>query len=193
MHAIMIAVALAASGPIHTPETQLARLTSFVSRVNPEADDYAEHLAGAIIGAARRHHLDPNVLAAICWSESYYQTDVDGASGERGPWQLMRGMDIMAGAWNDVGAAMHGLPDYPDADWGDMPRDDQDRAMRDPVLSTYMAAVLVAWHRARCEYPTTATCYARYNSGGPRVRWGYVRALARRAYLVRRYVDADVM
>jgi hypothetical protein len=192
MHALLLSVALVTAGPVQSPSTRVARLSTYIVRINPKAADYSERLAGAILGASRRHGLDPHLMAAICWSESYFQLEVDGSSGERGPWQLLRRLDILQGAWNDTVAAFHGLPDYPDAFWAELPVDDRLRALEDPVLSTYMAAVLVAWHRTRCDYPTTATCYARYNSGGPRVRWGYVKALSRRAAHVRRAVDADI-
>jgi hypothetical protein len=176
-----------------TAPTRAGRLAAYITRINPKAEDYADRLAGAILDAARRHGVDPHLLAAICWNESYFQLEAPGSSGERGPWQIMRGVGLVSGAWNDLIQAMYGLPDYPDVeDWRDLSRADQTRALRDPVLGTYLAAFLVAWHQDRCDKPRTARCYARYNSGGPKVRRGYVWALRRRARHVRKAVDADI-
>ncbi|MCP4573306.1 MAG: transglycosylase SLT domain-containing protein [bacterium] len=174
------------------PRGRAGRLATYIVKINPKAEDYADRLAGAILDASHRYQVDPNLLAAICWNESYFQLEAPGSSGERGPWQIMRMVGLMSGAWNDLVQAMYGLPDFPDADWDGLSREDQTRALRDPVLATYMAAFLMAWHKGRCDYPTTARCYARYNSGGPQIRWGYARALGRRAANVRRAVDADI-
>jgi hypothetical protein len=173
--------------------TRAGRLAAYIVRIHHKADGYAERLAGAILDASRRYRLDPRLLAAICWNESWFQLEVAGSSGERGPWQIMRGVSIISSAWDDLLQAMYGLPDYPDVeDWRDLSRADQTRALEDPVLATYMAAFIMAWHRDRCKYPSTARCYARYNSGGPKIRWGYAKALGRRAANVRRAIDADI-
>lgn len=190
MTSILLAAAIMMSPPV--APTRTGRLAAYIGTINPNASPYAKRLAGAILGASRRHRINPHMLAAICWSESYFQLQAPGASGELGPYQIIGRFDLVSWAWDDAVQAMYGLPDYPDAWWHQYDRETQAKALRDPVLSTYMAAAIVAWHQARCMYPGTARCAARYNSGGPDIRWGYAHRLARRAYHIRRAVDADV-
>jgi hypothetical protein len=189
----MISLLLAAAifaGP--APTTETGRMAAYIVRINPKAAPYATQLAVCIYVEARRHKLDPFFLAAIAWSESYFQLRAPGSSGERGMWQIMPGLPLLRPAWDRLRYLTQGLHGYPQVDWDETPRELQTAALRDLTLATYLAAYIMAWHRRRCDYPTTARCYARYNSGGARVRWSYVKALARRAANFRRAVDADI-
>jgi hypothetical protein len=192
MTSIVIAAVAAAvlSGPV-TPLTRAGRLEAFVLRINPAAEPYARVLARSILAESRRRHLDPHLLTAIVWSESCMQLRAPGAEGERGPWQILPTLSVLPRAWQELRADFGGVPEYP-ARWAQMTRADRAGVLRDPSLSTYLAAYLMAYiRRVWCRYPSTAVCYGRYNRPA-RPRWGYVRRLARRAYHVRRYVDADV-
>jgi hypothetical protein len=196
MLAVMLAAAICGGpAPDYTTlpaPTRHGRLRDYISRINPAAHSYAGELAGAILHESRRWDLDPHLMTAIVWTESYFQRRAPGSSGERGAWQIMPGLSYLPRAYDALRAAMGGLPGYPPDGWETLSREWRETVLRDLTLSTYLAAYLMAYHRRRCSYPTTATCYARYNSGGARVRWGYVRRLARRAAHVRRRVDADI-
>lgn len=196
MLAVMLAVAVC-GGPapdyatLPAP-TREGRLRDYISRINPAAHSYADELAGAILTESKRWGLSPHMMTAIVWSESYFQRRAPGSSGERGPWQIIPRLSYLPRAYDALRAAMGGLPGYPVDGWATLPRKWRETVLRDITLSTYLAAYLMAYHKRRCRYPTTARCYARYNSGNARVRRGYVHTLARRAYHVRRNVDADV-
>lgn len=178
------------SGPV-TPLTRAGRLEQFITRINPAAAPHARILARSILAESRRRRIDPHMMAAIAWTESYYQLRAPGAEGERGPWQILPTLSVLNRAWAELRDDFRGLPDYPPV-WSAMSVAQRSQALRDPSIGTYLAAYLMAWiRRVWCRYPTTATCYGRYNRPA-RPRWGYVRRIARRSAHVRRAVDADI-
>lgn len=163
MHVLLLSVAIAITPP--APSTQAERLERYITTVYHGADSYALELARRIIYEADHHRIPVELLAAVCHNESWFQLTARGTSGERGLWQV-----------------------YPDDDWRKMTRVDQRHWARDIVYSTYRAAAILAYHLHRCK-AQTARCAARYNSGGPRVRPGYVAALRTRARAIRRVLN----
>jgi hypothetical protein len=179
-----------AAASVVVPTSPAARLEAFVVRVNPKARPYARELARAIVAEARRHRLDLYLLVAVCWNESYFQLRAPGGSGERGPWQLIPTVSALPAAWSALVQDFQGVAGL-DVSWRAMSWEQRNRVLRDPSLSTYLAAVVLRYHVDRCR-DHSARCYARYNSGGAVVRPSYVRALRHRYRLTRRAVAADV-
>ena len=159
-------------------------LARYIVRINHKVKPAeALTLAKRIVIEARRHGLDLPLFAAIAHTESHFRVDCKGRSYEHGYWQLWPWAQWLAPSWDRLRAVMRGLPGWPDKDWGKLGRKLQIKASRDPVIATYLAAHLLARH-VHGKAPT-ARLYARYNSGNPRVRPFYVRALRRRSKAIR--------
>lgn len=160
MHAALIALAIL-SQPV--PSSRADRLATYIVSVSPTAAPYALELAERILYEATAQRLDPALLAAVCQSESWYQLYPRGGPGTH-----------LAGLWQV----------YPDATWLAIPRARRLELQRSVVVSTWRAASILAYHVASCGAQTPA-CYARYQSGGPVVRRGYVVGLYLRARALR--------
>jgi hypothetical protein len=175
---------------IYRQTTQAELLAAKIARVNPRARPYAHRLASAIVLEAGRHELDPAILAAIAWTESYFQRRPSGRDGEIGLWQLLPGRSL-ARRWAHLQhtrptlMAGHRLP------WYRMARRERRRAAEGIEVGTALLALAVVEARRLCrrwghKHPHDSDTYAHYNTGGPWLRPGYRRVLRYRAESIRR-------
>jgi len=108
-----------------------------------------------IVETARRHGLDPNLVKAIVWRESRFQTDKLGSSGERGL------MQVTDAAGRDWAKAMK-MSDF----------DPEELSKPETNLEVgcwYLARALTHWQNR--DHPL-AFALAEYNAGRSRVkRW----------------------
>lgn len=108
-----------------------------------------------IAEVARRHALDPNLVKALVWRESRFQTDKLGTSGERGL------MQVTAAAGLDWARAMRRADFQPKELWKP--------EINLEVGSWYLARALMYWNSR--DQPL-AFALAEYNAGRSRVkRW----------------------
>jgi soluble lytic murein transglycosylase-like protein len=167
------------------PTSRAAKLTAYIVRVNPKARPTAAKLARAILREAKRFRLDPALLAAIAHNESWFDVRARGKSYEYGAFQLWWRASYLGPAWTQLRATLGSLPGYPDVGWSKLGRRLQIRACRDPDLSAYLAAYLLAYHMRRCPRRLGRyRCAAAYNSGN----WRKVRRAYR--YKLRRWARA---
>ncbi|PWU10347.1 MAG: murein transglycosylase [Verrucomicrobia bacterium] len=108
-----------------------------------------------IAETAQQHGLDPNLVKAIIWRESRFQTDKVGSSGERGL------MQVTAAAGSDWAKAMKRADFNPEELWKP--------EINLEVGCWYLARALAHWQNRDCPW---AFALAEYNAGRSRVkRW----------------------
>jgi len=167
-----------------------ARLAAFIAKKNPRAKPHSLRLAKAIIREAKRQRIPVDLLAAVCWAESWFKLNLFGKDKEVGPWQLVPSLDYNRGSWYEYQQSKFGVTGFPSEDWSKLSKLTRARALLDVDISTFMAAHLLAYHLKRCGRPSPL-CAARYNSGNPKVRPGYRNALKRYSRRIRRAIDGD--
>lgn len=186
MLSAILAASILAAPCIPVLKTDKAtKLAAAIIKVNPRAQPYALRLARAIVREAKRHRIPVDMLAAVCWAESWFQSHLYGKDGEVGLFQLVQGLDYHHESWAQYVQVVYGKTGFGDTSWAKMNKLQRALAMADIDVGTYMAAHLLAYHLRRCGRPS-ALCAARYNSGNPVVRPGYRNALRRYSRRIRR-------
>lgn len=154
----------------HSCGDQPAKLAAFMIRVNHVVVWDAQQLACTIYREAGKRRLDPAVLAAIVWNESWFDRRSKGSSGEFGYWQ------IWPGARKDVGWYVS---------WSQA----QKRSLKiedSTIAAAKLLARLVHWCGKRHKNhrrPTDA--YAHFNTGYRWPRPGYSAKLWKRTQKIR--------
>lgn len=172
---------------LQAPPEQL--LAEKIERVNPRARPYSDQLARSILGESRRHGLDPAVVTAIAWTESFFQRRPRGGAGEIGLWQLLPGRSL-ARRWELLRATRPRLM-VGTQGWYRMSRRARRSAAERVEIGTALVALALVQARKLCRrwghrHRAGSDSYAHYNTGGPWLRPGYRRVLKYRAEAIRR-------
>jgi hypothetical protein len=154
------------------------KLEQYILRINPKASQ-SKRIARCIVREAKRHKVPVEMLGAIAHTESHFRITARGQWYERGIYQVWPWARYWGEAWSQMLQHKYGVAGYPSVPWVKLGRKLQIKASMDVCISAYLAAHLLAYHLGRCGRPS-ARCGARYNSGGPKVRPGYVWAIRRR-------------
>jgi hypothetical protein len=180
-------VVVTKTAPAVLQKAKAKKLAAYILRINKKTKPWAGELARAILREAKRFKLDPALLGAIAFNESWFDIRVRGRSYEYGAWQLWPWAYYLRPAWDRMRTVFRGLPSFPDKDWNQLSRKEQIRASRAPRTATFMAAWLVRMHvNRRCKKKQTARCFGYYNSGNRKPRVYYVRKLRRRSKAIRK-------
>lgn len=177
--------------PLDTVEQE--KMAAFMVKVNYKSMFYARPLVKAIYREANRKNLDPTVLAAIVWNESWFDKAAKGSSHERGLWQIWPwaspALDI---GWAEL-RSMKMIDGFPNKPWKALPLRTRHEASLDIDIGTYLAVTLIAALRSYClrkrhdrRRPTDS--YAHYNVGYRYPRPGYAHQLWKRTKIIRRAI-----
>lgn len=177
--------------PLETLEQE--KMAMFMVKKNKVSLLYARPLVRAIYREAERKDLDPTVLAAMVWSESWFDTETEGTSGERGVWQIWPwaspAIDI---GWDQL-RKMELIGDFPDKPWKKIPLKIRRVILKNIDIGSYLAVTLVSMLRTHCirkehirRHPTDT--YAHFNSGYRAPKRNYANTLWRYTKVVRRVI-----
>lgn len=186
----IILTILALWQPVHDRETEA--LARFVVRVQPKAVLYARPLANRIFAEAKAAKLDPTVLAAIVWMESWYDRRARGSDHERGLWQIYPPASRLKARWAEL-RQQKAVPKRWDRPWSRMPMRTRQAVARDLRLGTALAVDLIVVFVRHCranhrDHRRPTDAYAHYNSGFAWPRLGYSYQLWRRTRIIRRAI-----
>jgi len=156
---------------------------------NSKAMFTARPLTRAIYREAEAKGLDPTILAAMVWEESWYQLGVKGSSYESGLWQVWPWASALTVAWEELRKAKR-IGDFPDVDWKKIPLRTRWKITSDIEIGTYLATNLIKIFRDYClkkkhDHRRPTDPYAHYNTGYTHPRSGYMLNLWKRTRLIR--------
>jgi len=177
--------------PLDSAEQE--RLSAFMVKVNPDSAFIVRPLVKAIYREAEAKGLDPTVLAAMAWAESWYNPTVKGKSYEAGVWQVWPwASPSLDFAWYEL-VKQKRIKRFPSVPWSRLSLKDRWKASTDIEIGTYLATNLIKTFRDYCirkkhdrKRPTDS--YAHYNTGFRRPRAGYAFQLWQRTKLIRRRI-----
>jgi hypothetical protein len=186
----LLLLLLALIQPVHSAESE--RLAAHIVTIQPRAVLYARPLANAIHREAARHHLDPTVLAAIVWMESWYDRRAKGSDLERGLWQIYPRASYLGLYW-EVYRRSNRIPSRWNRPWYKLSVATRQDITRDVEIGTVLAVELMSVFVRHCrrkhrDHRRPTDPYAHYNSGFRWPRPGYSYKLWRRTQIVRRAV-----
>lgn len=168
-------------------------MAAFMVKVNPDSAFVVRPLVRAIYREAEAKDLDPTVLAAMAWAESWYNPKVKGTSWEAGIFQVWPwaspGLD---NAWFKL-VQQKRTKGFRKVPWSRLSLKERWEVIRDIDIGTFLATDLIQIFVQYCitkkhdrKYPTNS--YAHYNSGFRYPRPGYAFQLWRRTKLIRRRI-----
>ena len=188
---ILLFVILYFVQPLDTVEQE--KMAAYMVQINPKAVLIVRPLVKAIYQESAANSLDPTVLAAIAWNETWFYIETKGKDRERGVWQIWPwaspALDI---AWEQLRIQKR-IKSLPDMSWKRLRLEDRWKASIDIEIGTYLAASVIAKFRGWClrkehnrKRPTDT--YAHYNTGYKRPRSGYSWLLWKRTRLFRKAI-----
>ena len=177
--------------PLDTAEQE--KMAKYMVQKNKRAMFTARPLVKAIYREADRKGLDPTVLAAIVWNESWFYVGTKGSSKERGVWQIWPwaspALDI---GWAELRKRKltAGIRDVP---WKSLSLKERWEASMDIDIGTHLAVTIISMLRKYClrkkhdrKRPTDS--YAHYNTGYRYPRSMYSYKLWHRTKRIRRAI-----
>jgi hypothetical protein len=181
--------------PVTNLETE--RLARFVVRVQPKAVFYARPLANNIFEQSGKHNLDPTVLAAVVWMESWFDHDARGSDYERGLWQIYPRASALGLFW-EVARRGRAIPPRWNRPWFKLTIRERQAVSRDVELGTVLAVELLAVFIKHCrvkhdDHRRPTDSYAHYNSGFRWPRPGYSYKLWKRTKIIRKFLGRPVI
>ncbi len=184
---------LALIQPVTSPDAE--RLAAAIVRVQPRAVLYARPLAQTIIRESDRHRLDPTIVAAVVWMESWYDRRARGSDWERGLWQIYPRASHLGLYWEVLRRErrVHPLWNRP---WYALSMRLRQDVTRDMELGAALATELIAVFVRHCrrrhrDHRRPTDAYAHYNSGFRWPRPGYSHQLWKRTRWIRRAMGRE--
>lgn len=186
----LILLVLALVQPVHSAESE--RLAAHIVTVQPGAVMYARPLANAIYRESAATGLDPTVVAAVVWMESWYDRNARGSDHERGLYQLYPLASHLGLHWEYLRRSRH-VPRHLDRPWFALSVRLRQEITRDIDLGAALAVALMRIFVGHCrrkhrDHRRPTDSYAHYNSGFRWPRPGYSHLLWQRTQRIRRAV-----
>ena len=165
------------------------KMAAHFVKVNKKSIFYARPLVKEIYKQSKRTGIDPTVLAAIAWNESWFDKDATGDSHEKGIWQIWPWVSILGSSW----AAIRRSGLIGNVPWSRFILRDRQDLISDLEVGTWFAADILVVVSSYCvarkhDHRRPTDKNAHYNSGYKYPRPGYSRFLWDRVRVIRKVI-----